>query len=117
VRWLADENFNNGVIRGLLRRSPHLDIIRIQDAGLGGSNDEAVLAWAAKVGRALLTHDVNTITDFAYRRVLRGVALPGVFAVPRGAAISELIDDILLIDECSVEGEWEGRVVYLPFSR
>ena len=117
MRWLADENFNNGVIRGLLRRSPELDIVRIQDLGLGGSSDEVVLARAATEGRVLLTHDVTTITDFAYRRVLRGQGMPGVFEVPRGAAISLLIEDILLIDECSVEGEWEGRVTYLPLSR
>ncbi len=30
----ADENFNNDIIRGLLRRKPDLDIVRIQDVGL-----------------------------------------------------------------------------------
>ncbi len=30
----ADENFNNDIVRGLLRREPKLDIVRIQDVGL-----------------------------------------------------------------------------------
>jgi hypothetical protein len=29
----ADENFNNDIDRGLLRRAPNLNIVRIQDAG------------------------------------------------------------------------------------
>ena len=32
----ADENFNNDIVRGLLRRRPALDIVRIQDEGLSG---------------------------------------------------------------------------------
>ena len=31
---VADENFNNDIVRGLLRRKPDLDIVRIQDVGV-----------------------------------------------------------------------------------
>jgi hypothetical protein len=33
LRWLADENFNNDILRALFRRRPEIDIIRVQDAG------------------------------------------------------------------------------------
>ena len=46
----ADENFNNRIVRGLLRRQPALDIVRIQDVGLAGADDPTVLAWAADEG-------------------------------------------------------------------
>lgn len=72
MRWLADENFNNDVIRGLRRRMPEIDIVRVQDAGLTGCDDDAVLEWAAGQNRLLLTHDVTTITDRAYRRLMAG---------------------------------------------
>lgn len=49
----ADENFNNDIIRGLLRRQPALDILRIQDAGLSGNDDERVLDWTALEKRVL----------------------------------------------------------------
>ena len=39
-----DENSNNNVVRGLLRRNPALDAVRTQDAGLRSQDDEAVLA-------------------------------------------------------------------------
>src|SRR5437773_963911 len=64
----ADENFNNDILRGLLRRMPDLNVARVQDAGLSGADDPAVLEWAALEGRVLLTHDVSTITRHAYER-------------------------------------------------
>ena len=37
LRLAADENLNNDILRGLLRRRPGLDIVRIQDVGLSGA--------------------------------------------------------------------------------
>jgi hypothetical protein len=114
LRLAADENFNNAIIRGLLRRKPDLDIIRVQDVGLSGAEDPVVLEWAAKEGRVLLTQDVTTVTHHAYERVKAGKSMPGVFEVSRAVPIGTAIEDILLLAECSFEGEWEGQVRYLP---
>ena len=69
LRFAADENFNNDIVRGLRRRKPELDIVRVQEAGLSGAVDPDVLEWAAREGRVLLTHDVATMTRHAYERV------------------------------------------------
>ena len=114
VRWLADENLNNDIVRGLLRRRPDLDIVRVQDAGLSGVDDPALLAWAAAQDRVLITHDASTVTAYAYRRVASGEPMPGVFEVRRSVPVSVVIDDVLLISECGTAGEWEGQVRYLP---
>jgi predicted nuclease of predicted toxin-antitoxin system len=55
MRLATDENFDNRILRGLLRRRPELDIVRVQDVGLSGWSDAEVLAWAAQEGRVLLT--------------------------------------------------------------
>jgi hypothetical protein len=114
LRWLADENFNNDILRALFRRNPVLDIVRVQDVGLSGAGDPTLLAWAAEVTRVLLTHDVSTITAHAYDRVRSGDRMPGVFEVSRDVPILIAVEDILLISECSRPGEWEGQVRYLP---
>ncbi len=64
-------------------------------------------------GRILLTHDASTITKYAYDRVT-SIPMPGVFEVNRAAPIGRVIEDLLLIAECSLEGEWENQVRYLP---
>lgn len=114
LRLAADENFNNNIIRGMLRRKPDLDIARVQDVGLSGADDPTVLEWAAQEERVLLTHDVSTITQYAYERVRAGRPMPGVFQVSRDVPIGRAIDDILLLAEYSLDGEWEGQIRYLP---
>ncbi len=111
---IADENFNNDIVRGVLRRNPRLDIVRIQDVGLSGAGDEAVLEWAAREGRILLTHDVSTLTRYAYDRVNASLPMPGVLEVSRGVPVSTAIEDILLLAQLSLPGEWEGQIRYLP---
>lgn len=68
IRLAADENMNHAIVRRLLRRRPDLDLVCICDMGLSGADDAAVLEWAAGEGRVLLTHDVSTLTHYAYGR-------------------------------------------------
>ena len=114
LRLAADENFNNDIVRGLLRRKPELDIVCIQDAGLTGVDDPTILEWTAQEKRILLTHDVTTITRYAYERVDAGQNMPGVFEVSRSLPIGKVIEDILLLAEYSLENEWVNQVRYLP---
>jgi hypothetical protein len=114
LRFLADENFNNQIVRGIRRRNSDVDIVRVQDVGLSEADDPSVLEWAAQQRRVVLTHDVATMTDFAYQRVQAGLAMPGLFEVSRRVPVGLAIEEILLIAECSLEGEWEGQVRFLP---
>ncbi len=114
MRLAADENFNNNIVRGLIRRKPDVDIVRLQDVGLFGADDPAVLEWAAQQGRLLVSHDVTTLTKHAYERLAAGLRMPGVFEVPNTLGIGRAIDDLLLIIDCSLESDWEGQVRYLP---
>lgn len=114
LRFAADENFNSDIVRGLLRQQPDLDIVRIQDVGLSGADDRTVLEWAAGEGRLLITHDVTTLTRYAYDRVRAGQPMPGIFEVTRRVPLGRAIEDLLLLAEGSREREWEGQIRYLP---
>jgi len=114
IRFAADENFNHTITRGLLRRRPDLDVVRVQDVGLSGAEDQVVLEWAAREGRVLLTQDAKTITKFAFDRVRNGSSMPGVVEIRRNVPIAVAIDELLVIVDCSHEGEWEGQVLYVP---
>ena len=75
MRLLSDENFNGTILRGLMRRFIDLDLVRVQDLGLMHADDPDILEWAANEGRILLTHDVATVTMYAYERVNQGLPL------------------------------------------
>ncbi len=114
VLFLADENFNNQIVRGILRQNPDIDIVRIQDVDLSGADDPTILAWAAQEERIFLTHDVATMTTFAYQPIQVKLSMPGLFEVSRRVSVGLAIEEIILIAECSIEGEWEGQVRFLP---
>jgi hypothetical protein len=114
LRLAADENFNGDIVRGLLRRNPKLDIVRVQDMGLSDADDPSVLQWAADQGRVIVTHDISTLAKHAFDRLAAGQPMPGVFEVKSVAPVGQAIDDLILLAECSVDGEWEGQVRFLP---
>src|SRR5438874_1028273 len=114
LKLAVDEDFDNDILRGLLRQEPRLDVRRIQDAGLSGRHDRNLLEWAAQENRVLLTHDVNTMPRYAYEQVEAGQSMPGVFVVRRTASFGIVIEDILLLAEASDFGEWEGQVRFIP---
>jgi hypothetical protein len=114
LRLAADENFNGDIVRGLLRRNPNLDIVRVQDVGLSGADDPSVLQWAADQGRVIVTHDISTLAKHAFHRIEAGQPMPGVFEVTSVAPVGRAIDDLILLAECSFESEWEGQVLFLP---
>ena len=114
IRFLTDEDFDNDILRRAVLRLPDLDIVRVQEVGLLGKSDPVVLEWAAREKRVLLTHDIRTMRRHAYTRLEAGLSMPGVFVVPQALPIAQAIAEVLLLAECSVEGEWEGQVRFLP---
>ena len=115
LRLAADEDFHGAILRGRIRQKPELDIVRVQDdPDVSGLDDPVVLEWAASMGCVLLTRDVRTMTAFARERVAAGLRMPGIIAVKRSARIGVAIEDLLIVIECSFDGEWEGRIGYVP---
>lgn len=115
IRFVADENFNNDILRGVQRRVPKVELLRIQDTELAGQPDPLVLEWAAQHGYIVLTHDVNTMRGYFYERVQANLPVPGLFLVHGNKPISQVIDTLELILLASDESEWQGTIRYLPF--
>lgn len=114
MRFAADENFNNDVLRGLRRLHPEIDVIRIQDSEVYGADDPTVLEWAAREGRILLTYDRNTMTKYAYKRIAAGQETPGILVIAPLTPVGQVIDELAAIVGASDAGEWAGKVTYIP---
>jgi hypothetical protein len=114
--FIADEDFDRRIVRGLLRRKSDLELVRAQDVGLLGASDEKLLEWASDNNRILLTHDKRTMPHHVASRLDSGLHTPDVFIVNRRVSIRSCIDELLLIAECSEANEWRDQLIYLPFS-
>lgn len=114
LKLVSDENFNGDILRGLFRRRSDLDILRVQDVGLDATPDPGILAWAAIEGRILITHDRDTVANFAYERVRAGEPMLGVFVVSDLMPIGQAIEEILLAVECLPPEECKDLVRFFP---
>jgi len=54
------------------------------------------------------------MTKHAYARVESGKQMSGVFEVGQEIPIGEAIADLMLVATCSLDGEYNGQVRYLP---
>ena len=114
LSFLSDENFNGDIIRGLFLRQPNLDLLRVQDVGLQEVDDPIILEWAVINNRILLTHDRATMPDFAYERLNKGKDMAGMFVINDRMATRQVIDDLLLLVDCTEQTEWKDIILYLP---
>lgn len=114
IRFLTDEDFNGGIYRGLKRRIPTLDIVRVQDTGLRTFRDPVILDFAASENRIVLSHDVNTMESHAAARILAGRPMTGLFLIQQSLPIGLAIKALEIIVHCSHDNEWNNRVEHLP---
>lgn len=63
--------------------------------------------------RVVLTHDVSTMIPAMRERLRISRCAPIVF-VPDSLPVGQAIEEILLLDGCSVEVDCAAGVVYLP---
>ena len=90
-----------------------MDIVSVRDVGLAATPDPLILDWAADNGRILMTRDVSSMTGFAKARVLTGMRMPGVLLVQDRALTREILESIEEIAFYGLEGEWEGRILFV----
>ena len=114
IRLLTDEDFDHNILRGLIRRTPHLDFILVHDVGLTSQPDPVLLKWAASKHRIIVTHDDRTMVPYAKQLVRRGEPMAGLILVPQSLAIGRAIDDLELIVECYSESDMRDRIERLP---
>ncbi len=114
-RLLIDENFDQRILRGLRLRLPQLDYLVVQQAGMSGLSDLALLDWAASQDRVIVTHDVNSITRYANERMKQGLPIAGVIIVPGDLEIGRAIADLEIIIECAAAVDLANQIQFVPW--
>jgi hypothetical protein len=114
IRFAADEDLDNHIVRALRRRLVDVDLVTVQEAGRAGTIDRDVLMWAGTDGRVLLSHDASTMTAAAYARLERGEVMPGVIIIPQSLSIGQAVEELLLVASLSTREDWDGQVRFLP---
>jgi predicted nuclease of predicted toxin-antitoxin system len=114
LRLVTDEQIHGGIVSGLRRHYPEVDTVRVQEVGLAGRGDPAILEWAAHEDRIVVSLDRKTLIRHANERTAAGLAMPGVFMLRMGPTVGEIIEELAVLAICSSPDEWKDRVVFIP---
>lgn len=114
IHLLADENFNGRILRGIKSRNPNANILRVQDTEMYQADDMSLLAWAAKEQRVVVSHDVNTMTKYAYQRIDEGLPMAGLILIQDNEAVGTAIEELLIAIEVYEAEDLVNLVTYLP---
>lgn len=113
IRFQADADFNQIIVRATLRLEPTIDFQTAPTAGLAGMNDPEVLKLAASQGRILVSHDRKTMPTH-FGQFIRAERSPGLLIASQKLPISQVAQELLLIWVASEPEEWENCIRSLP---
>jgi hypothetical protein len=114
LRLFFDHDFNHDILRGLLKRIPDLDFVTPAQLGKITESDANHLVWALENERVVISHDVNTMSDAANRKLKNGEPIFGLILVPQLMPVGDAVNELEIIILCSDENEFENLVKYLP---
>ena len=114
VRFQADADLNEDIVKGLHRREPGIDFRTALAAQLRGLNDHEVLRLAAQENRLLVSHDRKTMPP-AFAQFIGANASPGLIIVSQKTDLLSAIEGILLVWIASEAEEWRNRMITIPF--
>ena len=113
IRFQADENLDQAIVDGVLRRESSLDFQTAQETGLLGADDQTVLQRCSGEGRILVSHDVKTMPCH-FANLIMQQSSPGVLLVPQKVSVGVAIESLLMIWNSYSPSDWENRICYLP---
>jgi len=113
IRFQADADLHQRIVRAVLRREPSMDFQTASAASLSGLPDPAVLALAANEGRVLVSHDQTTMPEH-FSRFITTRNSSGLLLVPQRTPPELIVEEIILIWFASEAEEWVNRICYLP---
>lgn len=113
IKFQADADLDEDIVRGVLRRLPEIDFQTASEANLRGIPDENVLEIASRENRILVTHDRRTMPKH-FAEFIQHQNCSGVLIVSRKLEISSIIEEIILIWMASDAEEYINSIRQIP---
>jgi len=113
VLFQADADLKHAIVSATLRREPTIDFRSANSADLAGLDDMEVLAFAAREGRLLVSHDSRTMPHH-FAEFIANNTSPGVVIASQRLGIAVVVEELLLIWSASDADEWVNRIAHLP---
>jgi hypothetical protein len=120
LRFVLDEHLRGPLWSAIVRHNAlgglPIDATRVGDPPdlPLGIDDPALLRWADREGRILLTEDVHTMPDHLRDHLQSGQTSPGVFIISVGFSIKEIVEHLELVAHAGDAGDFGNGIWYVP---
>jgi hypothetical protein len=118
--YVLDENLRGELWKTLRRHNARaadpVSVTRVGDAPdlPLGSDDPAILSWAERAGRVLVSRDKSTMIAHLADHLRAGHHSPGVFLIRPGGRLADVISFLILASHAGDEDQWRDQVAYIP---
>ena len=120
LRYVLDEHLRGPLWRAIpwpTRSGVYcLDVVRVGDpADLPLSiDDRALLAWAEREERILVTQDRDTMANHLADHLASGRRSPGIFMIRAQVTLPQIVTFLRDAAYASEPVEWENRIDFIP---
>jgi hypothetical protein len=120
LRYVLDEHLRGPLWRAIQWHNSSgvypLDVVRVGDpADLPlGTEDPALLLWAEREQRILVTHDPDTMSRHLADHLAAGRHSPGVFMIRPHSTLPQLLTFLRDAAYASEPAEWQDRIQFIP---
>jgi len=120
LRFLLDEHLRGPLWLAIQRHNAKgrlpIEAIRVGDiAELPvGSDDVAILEWASRDNRILISEDVHTMPIYLAQHCAVGRASPGIIMLRTGWSLAEIVDVLELVAHAGQAVDYENTITFLP---
>lgn len=113
MRFQADADLKQAILKGTLRRHPNIDFQSADAAKLEGKTDQEVLAIAAHDSRISVSHDRRTMPA-EFGKFVMARPSSGVLIVSQKLPVKDAVEALCLVWEASTAEEWINQIMSIP---
>jgi hypothetical protein len=120
LRYVLDEQMPRALWRALQGHNAAgidpVDVVRVGDpADLPrGTKDPALLLWAERAGRLVVSLDKQTMPGHLAGHLQGGHHSPGILLIHPQASFPQVVSFLVVAAHGSDPSEWEDQIVYIP---
>jgi Domain of unknown function (DUF5615) len=118
IKYLMDENVIPTYAKQIRRRRPDLVIWTVGDIGAPGLGtlDPEILIWCEEYDFILVTNNRKSMPGHLRDHIAFDRHIPGIFLLNLNMSIGQNIDELLLIADGSLDGEYQDQIIHLPLT-
>jgi Domain of unknown function (DUF5615) len=118
IKYLMDENVIPAYTKHMRRRRPDLVIWVVGEIGAPGLGtlDPEILIWCEEYDFILVTNNRKSMPGHLRDHIALDRHIPGIFLLNPELSIGQNIDELLLIADGSLDGEYQDQIIHLPLT-